>query len=647
MVRKFLSFLVCATVLLVSGLAIADGGGSPQPGDTPRILEFRFTPVRRAQVALWIERTSPTPLFQTLRLTEAVARRGIGNRPGATQMNSGFRWPYGRREGVLPVWAHRRVAAGELTFPRVIFRDRTSEGAASQAPAGHFPGAPYRDNPDDYFCLSFRQASTNEERRREALDAVSCASTFNSDKGRYITSDDVAANYSEPMQVDPTSGTMRPLSASSLYPPRRDVECPAENCGNHPDVSNYATDAASAMPEIDLVSTATLADREQSILFTVPEEWPEGEYVAYLEINVEGDYTDHEVGGEHPIPDYATPQAPAGSWDSWAISTGYPYRGQPSVVYAVPFGLNHARTYSVSEPAYQGSIDGNDDDVLHPLDGSIVDDPIGAPGSGADRLIAGSGGERFAVRVQTTEFFGACTADTDCEEPQTCDPESHLCALSYCAGNVPPSAMQDLNVEPVPDEKHSHQWGHMSFSVPSEERGIQRYDVRVSTSPITDEDSFLAGVPANAAAIDTVELVIPTAGSAGDSVAVDFGGLMPQTRYYVGIRAIDVCNAPGPIASASLETTPIHFTTVSPCFVATAAYGSPLANEIGSLRRFRDRHLMNNALGRSLVSAYYSVGPSWAAEIREHESLRTMTRWALSPIVHFVAWLDAPSDSEP
>lgn len=640
MFRRLTPYLFAAAVLLVAGVAIADGGAGGAPEESPRILEFQFNPVRRAQVALWIERMSPSPLFRTLRLTEAVARRGIGNRPGATQMNSGFRWPYGRREGVLPVWANRRVASGALDFPRVIFRDRVSEGDASQAPAGRFPSAPYHDNPDSYFCLSFRQASTNEERRREALDAVSCASTFNSDKGRYITAEDVGAAYSEPEQVG-TEGGSYILSMTSAYPARRDVDCPADNCGNHPDALRFANDAVTSMPELDAVSTATFADHEQSLLFTVPSDWPDGDYVAYLEINVEGDYSDHMVGGEHPVPDYPTPLLPSSRWDSWAINTGYPYRGQPSVVYAVPFNLSTSRTYSANVPQYRGSIDGHDDTELHSIaPGEIVDDPVAAPGSGADRLRANGTGARFSVRVQTTERFGACMSDADCEAPATCEVDT--CVRSYCAGNVPPGDMQDLAVTPVSDEKHSHQWGHLSFRVPSEERAIQNYEVRVSTSPITDEASFFAGVPANAAEIDTVELVIPTSGTTGSMVEVDFGGLIPETKYYVGIRAVDVCNAPGPIATASLETTAIHFTTVSPCFVATAAYGTPLASEIGALRRFRDRHLMNSAPGRALVKFYYKVGPSLAAQLREHEWLRSATRIVLTPFVDFANWLDAP-----
>jgi hypothetical protein len=136
----------------------------------------------------------------TLRLTEAVARRGIGNRPGATQMNSGFHWPYGRREGVLPgVGASARRGSGGGAFQRVIFQDRLSEGYASRTSNDQ--------SRDEYFCLSFNTATTT----RDALDAVSCASLFNSDKGRYVTNGDMQAGYAEPFVY----GTSRTTCARS------------------------------------------------------------------------------------------------------------------------------------------------------------------------------------------------------------------------------------------------------------------------------------------------------------------------------------------------------------------------------------------------------------------------------------------------
>ena len=95
----------------------ATGGEEPDLDQNRGVIELRFTPTRFAQIAVWLE-SADGERFATVRLTEAVARRGIGNRPGASQMNSGFHWPYGRREGVLPVWASRRVSAALSFLPK-------------------------------------------------------------------------------------------------------------------------------------------------------------------------------------------------------------------------------------------------------------------------------------------------------------------------------------------------------------------------------------------------------------------------------------------------------------------------------------------------------------------------------------------------
>ena len=216
-----------------------------QSVNAPRTIEFRFTPTGRTQIALWIEKDDGT-FLKTVALTQAVSFRGIGNRPGATQMNGGFHWPYGRREGVLPIWAHRRAAApGAAQFKRVIFQDRAYEGDASRTSND--------STAESYFCLSFMAGTT----QKSALDAVTCASAFSSDKGRYLLPKDVDAGYSEPAVVG-GQGMMRPLDAVSLYPPRRDVtKCTTPGCVDTPDVATYSDHARQVMADIDSVTMAT------------------------------------------------------------------------------------------------------------------------------------------------------------------------------------------------------------------------------------------------------------------------------------------------------------------------------------------------------------------------------------------------------
>ncbi len=74
----------------------------------------------------------------------------------------------------------------------------------------------------------------------------------------------------------------------------------------------------------------------------------------------------------------------------------------------------------------------------------------------------------------------------------------------------------------------------------------------------------------------------------------------------------------------------------SGCFIATAAYGSALEPEVQTLRDFRDEKLLTNELGTEFVETYYKYSPAIADVIREHDSLKILTRAVLTPIIYAV-----------
>jgi hypothetical protein len=586
--------------LLLASLRIA----APCAAQTAS-LELTFTPIDRAQLALWVERDDGT-FMGTLALTYAVAKAGIGNRPGALQMNSGYRWPYGRREGVLPVWAHRRAAApGAAMFKRIIFQDRTSEGYGTQNSQDQ--------SPDDFFCLSFTQATTT----RDALDAVTCASTFFSDKGRYVTQRDLDVGYAEPFENAPGVGTMRRLDLWSLYPPRRNVERCAQGCFDHVDVADFRKHALAVMPELDAITRATLQGRRSARWnFDLPDDWPRDTgYKLFIEVNVEGDYSDSLNPTSFPVP-----SAPANKWDYWATNWGYPYRGQPSVVYELPFSLANPSTSSVLMPIGYGAQHGEHGDLLR-MDQNISDDPARHPGSGADRLLA-LDGKRASLRVLTSD-------------------------TPYCQRTQPPGGVEELSATPYPDKKWAHTWARLSFRAPQSERNIGAYVVEVKPAAADWEQAYTPDAEHDVMPVALDVCADPEqpgqnrceSMETGSLIEVTLANLRPATHYEVRVTPRDhECGELGAATSTELITRERTFSTVTPCFVASAAYGTPLAREIGVLRAARDRYLAPHAFGRALIAAYYTVGPTLAEPVREHPWLASVVRALLAPVVHATAW---------
>jgi len=74
------------------------------------------------------------------------------------------------------------------------------------------------------------------------------------------------------------------------------------------------------------------------------------------------------------------------------------------------------------------------------------------------------------------------------------------------------------------------------------------------------------------------------------------------------------------------------YTTVTPppsaCFIATAAYGTPLAPQLNVFRRFRDY-----CLPAKLTQVYYKISPPFADYIRKHLKVRHAVRLLLDKVM--------------
>gem|GEM_PF-1069092 len=69
------------------------------------------------------------------------------------------------------------------------------------------------------------------------------------------------------------------------------------------------------------------------------------------------------------------------------------------------------------------------------------------------------------------------------------------------------------------------------------------------------------------------------------------------------------------------------------CFIATAAFGSPMETHVKVLRDFRDRVLLTNPVGRCFVGLYNTYSPPIADFIAKHADLRMIVRLSLLPLV--------------
>jgi hypothetical protein len=520
-----------------------------------RTVEISFRPAKNLQIAVWIE-DSAGHYQSTAFVTRLTGTFGLANRPGHHFLHSRERFPYGRRDMVLPVWAHARnhtygfvVMGGAIGNSMPTCAVHASAGDCDDDTIAYHSAV---SSLEPFYCSPSGAMITQQD----GMDVVSCASTFVGSKGAYANDGRV-----------------------SYYPPRADLT--RFGAVDSADAKGYV-----AVNDLGAVSGAT---PQREALLDPPIRWrppADGQYVAKIEVSLEGDFN-----AAHTYPQSVDSQNGESGGYNFNLY-GRDFLGQPSVVYAVPFTVGPTDDEQITS-SYLGYGDWDGaTGTLHPADASISD----MPGSGAGRLFdVSDGGRNFRVRVRTTQ---QCTPDSgDCRAP-----------------GAPTGLTATANGTTL----------DLRFASAKTGEPTARFDVRYRDTAITDAD-FYSAAPSDEAP--------PQVGAQGATVTSHIHGLIADKSYYVAVRALSACEAGSSVATAKTSTGVHKFATLHGCFIATAAWGTPLARELDALRAVRDRVLLTNPIGQLAVASYYALSPPLAAAIATDERLRAGTRALLAPVV--------------
>jgi hypothetical protein len=293
------------------------------------LVEFHFQPVADAQIAIWLVDAEGAFVKDVL-VTQATGTLGIGNRPGRKDFLSSWRFPYGPRTGVLPVWGHARGKS----YPALVFHDDNPD---DQNSLGWHENS---SSPEPFFCRPLSESENDSWR----YDMMTCPSpgSFQSDKGRFG-------------------------GDTSIYPPRSD-HTEFEPGHDHEDVHMFP-----AINDLDSVTRATPPGDAPALFTTVlsAEEAARGPLTAWIEVNIEHDEN----------PDWEFDREDDHYVDTRLSSYGIEWLGQPSIVYKVEFDPLQVGVSATDQYAGYGDQWGDNGDVNAP-DATIST----ANGSGADRL---------------------------------------------------------------------------------------------------------------------------------------------------------------------------------------------------------------------------------------------------------------------
>jgi hypothetical protein len=384
-----------------------------------------------------------------------------------------------------------------------------------------------------------------------------------------------------PTKFNSEKGKFDTTQPQSYYPPRSDLTTIVPVDGTDP--GTYAS-----LNDLDTVSAATPPyGQPYSSTWQIPAGLAPGDYVVRVEVNKE-----YDDNASHMHPDFVDPNL-----------VGYGQEGnfgQPSVLYEVPIHIDGATpaTGVVSQIAGYSDWTGMTGAVT-PQDGSISTTD---PGSGEMRLlqIAGPAG---MGRVQVNlEQCG----------PVVCDPPP---ALPGTVGGLQVPATSLTAVSAV-----------VQFTQASDLGGpVVSYQIKYKEGSSLSEDDF--GNNGNALSAPMV-----TPSTPGTAASLSLDSLKPATNYVLGVRSVDACGQTSPIAQVAFSTPVMKFQQVTGCFIATAAYGSPLEPDVDTLRAARDRLRPASTIFAAATDLYYRSTPPAADLIRRSGTARAVFRRLLGPV---------------
>jgi len=318
-----------------------------------------------------------------------------------------------------------------------------------------------------------------------------------------------------------------------------------------------------------------------------------------------------------------------GSWDSklYAINPD----GSQKWKFPTGYGINSSPTIGADGTIYVGSWDSKlyaiNPDGSRKWSFTTGDWVRSSPAIGADGTIYVGSGDRNLYAI-TQEY--ALTMSSTAGGSVTTPGEG---TFTYIEGTV---------VDLVAEAEEGYRFVNWTAGV----AGIA--DVRAGTTTVTVTGNFtiradFEEIPLYDLAISSAEGGSVTAPGEGtftyyEGTAVDLIARPEDSYRFVNWTGdvdtvADVNSASTTIVMDGDYTITANFKTAGGCFIATAAYGTPMAEEIGVLREFRDEYLLPHRQGRAFVNLYYRISPSIAEFITEHPSLKPIVRGGLLPAV--------------